>query len=421
MPGLPAPSTAGEGLTARKDRLHVLFLAAWYPDQTRPELGVFIREHALAVSLHCKVSVLHVQVKKAPLGTQDDLSVTRPSEFLTEFRLTINTPVRRFGFHDRLVRAGVSRVIEQVRSEGGEIDLYHIHVRDHITKLLPDLPELDSIPFLLTEHWSFYHTGINALPKREQRRHEEEIKQWFARPLLKRICPVSHDLARTLVSRFSAPPWKIHVIPNVANELFKPQASPATHPTIRLALVGIWQKPKNPLLLVEALAKLRPEEVDRFDITWIGEGPEMAAVRSLVKEKGWRNIKFLGMQPKAVVAETLRQADYLVHPTDAENLPCIIIESLASGTPVVSMRVNGIPELVDASNGVLIDAKDVDQLTTVLRSIQSGDHHFDRLEISRRAAARFSAAAIGAQYAQCYRDVLDARAGTELLNSPAVE
>lgn len=397
-----------ESSRVSRPRPHVLFLAAWYPDEGRPAAGVFIREHALAVSLFCDVSVLHIQVRKAPLGVRSEMKVTRPSESLTEFRLTINTPLRRFGFHDRLVRSAASQAIERLRSER-EVDLYHIHVRDHITKLLPDLNALAAMPFLLTEHWSFYHTGINALPREEQDHQEKEIARWFSHPGLRLICPVSEDLSRILVKRFKAPLSKMRVIPNVANELFQPAGIPSPQNKTRLALVGLWHEPKNPMLFVEALSNLGADEARRFEIAWIGDGPQMEAVRNLVQRDGLTHIKLLGMQPKAVVAETLRSSDYLIHPTDAENLPCIIIESLSCGTPVVSMRVNGVPELVDDSNGVLIDAKDVGQMTDVLRGMLNGKYNFNREVISGNARGRFSASAIGAQYMRCYQEILAGR------------
>ena len=43
-----------------KSKLHILFLSAWYPHRKDPMFGLFVRHHAEAVSLYCKVSVLFI-------------------------------------------------------------------------------------------------------------------------------------------------------------------------------------------------------------------------------------------------------------------------------------------------------------------------------------------------------------------------
>jgi glycosyltransferase involved in cell wall biosynthesis len=388
------------------DRPHVLFLVAWYPDEEHSSNGVFIREHALATALYSKVSVVHIEVEKSAIGRKNDVAVSEVSDALTEYRILVNTPVRRFGFHNMLACKAATKAIKEIQSTRGEIDLYHVHVRNHITKLFVELPVLKSIPFLLTEHWSFYHTLINNLPENEQTEHELQIKKWFNLKELKYICPVSHDLGGILTSRFGAAESKIRIIPNVANEVFVPALKRAkSNGKTRLVLVAIWNYPKNPMLFIEALLRLSPAELDQFTITWIGDGSQMEEVRAAAESNNLDLIDFLGMQPKTIVAKNLQEADYLIHPTDAENLPCIIIESLSCGTPVISMDVNGIPELIDEHNGILVPVKDLDALTAALRSTLE-QSKFDRAQIAAAGADQYSAEAIGTRYFELYTEVL---------------
>jgi len=43
------------------NKLHVLFLASWYPSRILKSNGDFIQRHAEAVALQHKVSVIHVK------------------------------------------------------------------------------------------------------------------------------------------------------------------------------------------------------------------------------------------------------------------------------------------------------------------------------------------------------------------------
>jgi glycosyltransferase involved in cell wall biosynthesis len=63
----------------------------------------------------------------------------------------------------------------------------------------------------------------------------------------------------------------------------------------------------------------------------------------------------------------LRQASLFVLPSYNEGLPIALLEALASGLPVVSTFVGGIPEVVkDGYNGFLIEAGDIEALTEKL-------------------------------------------------------
>jgi glycosyltransferase involved in cell wall biosynthesis len=58
-------------------------------------------------------------------------------------------------------------------------------------------------------------------------------------------------------------------------------------------------------------------------------------------------------------------ADLFVYPTRADNMPLVLIESLACGTPVVSFTVGGVPDIVRPGiTGALADPNDSKQLAS---------------------------------------------------------
>ena len=87
----------------------------------------------------------------------------------------------------------------------------------------------------------------------------------------------------------------------------------------------------------------------------IGDGPGWAECeRSAVALGLGEQVTFLGAQPKPEIARLMRSADLFVLPSRLETFGAAIAEALASGLPVVSTAVGGIPELVNESCGRLV-------------------------------------------------------------------
>jgi glycosyltransferase involved in cell wall biosynthesis len=67
------------------------------------------------------------------------------------------------------------------------------------------------------------------------------------------------------------------------------------------------------------------------------------------------NIIFTGYFPDSKLPKLYQAADIFVFSTIYENLPFAILEALASGLPVVTTSVGGIPEVIDnGKNGFLV-------------------------------------------------------------------
>lgn len=56
-------------------------------------------------------------------------------------------------------------------------------------------------------------------------------------------------------------------------------------------------------------------------------------------------------------------ADVFVNPTREENYPTVNMEALACGTPVVTFRTGGSPEMIDETCGCIVEKDDIDGLT----------------------------------------------------------
>lgn len=67
-------------------------------------------------------------------------------------------------------------------------------------------------------------------------------------------------------------------------------------------------------------------------------------------------------QNQKELAEIYSAADVFVNPTREENYPTVNMESIACGTPVVTFRTGGSPEMLDTTCGSVVECDDVDAL-----------------------------------------------------------
>ncbi len=108
-------------------------------------------------------------------------------------------------------------------------------------------------------------------------------------------------------------------------------------------------------------------------LTLAGSGPEAAHLQALVKELGMNDcVTFTGRLDRDAMARLFREADIMLNPSLADNMPNSVLEAMASGVPVVSTNVGGVPYLVeDGKTALLVPPADPVALSSAaLRLLQ---------------------------------------------------
>lgn len=102
------------------------------------------------------------------------------------------------------------------------------------------------------------------------------------------------------------------------------------------------------------------EAVPGARLTIAGSGPERKMLETLALELGvGQAVTFTGRVENADMPGLYRSADVMVNPSLADNMPISVLESLASGVPVVSTNVGGVPYLVkDGETALLVPPGD---------------------------------------------------------------
>jgi colanic acid/amylovoran biosynthesis glycosyltransferase len=197
------------------------------------------------------------------------------------------------------------------------------------------------------------------------------------------VVTVSEYNRRLLARYTSTPVHVIHCGINTTAYLFRPRKIP-DHGPIRALCVASLQEYKGHEVLLRALALGGPG-VDRIELDLIGNGPLNNELQDLATELGLASrVRFHGGQSETEVKQALAEADLFVLPSvvaadgQMEGLPVALMEALASGTPTVSTRLSGIPELViPEQTGLLATPADAQSLRDTLEQLISSGPALD--------------------------------------------
>ena len=119
-----------------------------------------------------------------------------------------------------------------------------------------------------------------------------------------------------------------------------------------VAIVAVLREGKGHDLALAAVERLQ-ERFPGLTLLVVGQGPLRSEVEKRASALGARTI-FVGHRND--VAELLGAVDVLVHPTEMDAFPTVLLEAGAASLPVLATRVGGIPEIVeDGQTGLLID------------------------------------------------------------------
>jgi glycosyltransferase involved in cell wall biosynthesis len=375
--------------------MRVLVVPKWYPWPDRPVFGIFCREQARALARRHEVVVLASDAVRSPGFPAFELS-----DAVEDGLRTVRVRYRRPRFRPGAMAfqiAGMLVALRRLRREGWRPDIVHAHVYSAGLPALV-LGRLSGAPVVVSEHFTGFQRGLITGYDRLTARTV------FRRAAL--VAPVSEDLARRL--RALEPRARVRVVENVVDTaVFHPgrePVPPAPDGAARLLTVAALTGKKGHADLFRALAELRRERDLTLDL--VGDGELGSDLRALVRELGLAEaVRFHGERPQAEVAELMRRADLFVLPSIFENLPCVLIESRATGLPFVATAVGGVPELVDGPGGELCPPGDPRALAGAIAAALDQRGRIDPQELAGRARERFGYEAFERTWTQIYAEL----------------
>ena len=243
----------------------------------------------------------------------------------------------------------------------------HAHFATHPALAALIVHRLTGLPFSFTAHGSDIHVDRRMLDCKVEAAAFAVAISRFNKEVMAGACakPLRH---------------KIHVVHcGVDPRCFAPRTGPRPPGPVRFVCVASFEPVKGHVYLIDACRVLHARGVE-FRCDLVGEGPLKGAIVRRIAESGLSDrVHVLGGLPRPDVVRLLAAGDVAVlasHPTAdgrREGIPVALMEAMASGLPVVSSAISGIPELVESGvSGLLVRSGDAALLADALERL-AGD------------------------------------------------
>lgn len=149
---------------------------------------------------------------------------------------------------------------------------------------------------------------------------------------------------------------------------------------------------KNHRRLIEAFVGIVPFYPDAH-LVLVGDGELQGELEKQVEQAGLAGrVLFEGLQED--IPGYLRNADIFCLSSDYEGMPMTLIEAMASGIPIVSTNVGGVPDMLMNEKSAILTGLEAEELTTaIIRLLE---------EASLRKKLGYNAAAAVKKFSHLY-------------------
>jgi glycosyltransferase involved in cell wall biosynthesis len=227
---------------------------------------------------------------------------------------------------------------------------------------VPTLISMDATPISMLKFGRWYNTSV-ANPDSVIRR----LKRSVTRSVYSNaahLLPFSAWARESLIRDYGVQEDKITVVPpsiNLERWKWVPSTSPEHSPRrLRVLFVGADFTRKGGDLLLRIAKR---EEFQNYEFHFV--------TRSFSGTPGGNVFVHsnLGINTQPLI-ELYSMSDVFVLPTRADLSSWVLLEAMATGVPVISTKVAGIPEIViDGQTGYLVDPEDEETLADRLRML----------------------------------------------------
>ncbi|MEW5792019.1 MAG: glycosyltransferase [Pseudomonadota bacterium] len=372
-------------------------------------------------------------------STEDPTTAKMPRWRVVELPLEILAA--KVGLRD-FARISTFKIKQHPFYEAADVVTFHgIHSGTLSYLSLPSLTADKPGVFVLHDMWAFTghcaasyectrwqtgcgdcpHLDINPRVARDTTRLHWKLKDWtYRRSNLTVVAPstwMAEQARKSMLGRFP-----VHHIPHgVDTAVYQPLdpahcrsalGLPPDKKVLMFAAVNLRLShsdgrgvPKGADLLLKALMGLPAALKAEMVLLTIGNGGEEMAQMAGISVL---NLGYVVSDHLKAIAYSA--ADVFVSPTRAESFGLVLLESMACGTPVVSFRVGGVPDLVRPGvTGYLAEPENADDLRVGIVQLLEDDRLRARLGEQGRALAEveFTLQQQAHRYLGLYRGLLE--------------
>jgi len=379
---------------------HILFISSWYPTPEKKSHGIFFKRHAEAAALLNQISAIHVCS-----GQSNHIDVQLDHKVYTVIGTykKVNHQLPIISTFQKLWRSfNCFKKCYKVLLKATSVpDLVLLNVIFPAGIYVLWLHYIKKLPFIVQEQWSGYYP-------------EDGNYKGFTMRIVTELC-VKHAKAILVVSNKLEQNMNTHRLKNtyikignvVDTDLFVPLAHHGIVPFKFVHVSTINDKEKNISGIIQAAHFLHHKNIS-FRIDIVGDGPERDTFEALAQQYQLLNkvIYFHGFKLPQEVANIMAQAHCFILNSNYEGLPCVLLEAMSCGIPVISTKVGAVPEIIDHKQGVLIKPNDAKKLCLAMEDMISSYSQYSSSYIRTKIIEKYSYPAIAKDFNIIFNSVL---------------
>jgi glycosyltransferase involved in cell wall biosynthesis len=363
--------------------------------------------------------------------TESERIATVPRK--TRFENQLNRFTRYSGLSDINLFSSFDILNHKFYQDADILNFHNLHTGYFNYLAISKLTKLKPAIFTLHDMWSFtghcaysydcdrWKIGCGKCPypdiypaiRRDSTRIEWKLKNWIYSKSNLTIITLSHWLTEqakaSMLSRFP-----IHHIPNgIDTDAYQPldrhlcKAVLGIPQNKRVLLFGadsLKDKRKGGDLLFNALQQLPQSLRSEILLMTFGNGSE-----AITTELGIPTFNLGYISSDRLKSIAYSAADLFIFPTRADNLPLVLQESMACGTPMVSFDIGGVPDLVRPMvTGYLAKPEDAKDFCNGIVELLENEQLQQTMSVNCRTIAltEYSLELQAERYIKLYKEIL---------------
>lgn len=305
---------------------------------------------------------------------------------------------RIFPITMKLWRKAYIRLIGQYIAEHGLPDIIHTHT--YLAGWIAfAIKEKYGIPYCMTEHSTLILsdelTDLHRKMAVEAYNHADGV------------LAVSRSLSTVIIEKYGV---SSSVMPNFIDvNLFKPASNNADASVLKIICIGELIDRKQIEILLKSLKGI----AFKYHLSIVGDGPLRNTLEKLVLHLGLSDVvTFEGRLSQENISELLCKMDVLVHPSRLETFGIVLIEALSSGVPVIAFKNGGSEDIINETNGILINDMSIDSLHAAIKKMILSPDQYDRNKIRSNALTKYAPDVVKHQLLQQYSSIMSKKQNT---------
>lgn len=159
---------------------------------------------------------------------------------------------------------------------------------------------------------------------------------------------------------------------------------------------------KNQIIILKAFeSKFKGKP---FSLKIVGSGKNLKFLRKMANKLGIdEQVSFLGHLSRGPLFQEFKSSNCFVLSSKVETFGVVLIEAAAFGLPLISTRCGGPEEIINKSNGLLVENDNAEVLSQAMLAIAQNYYEYDKFNIQKNALKKYG----GSDYLDVIRGIFN--------------